>query len=93
MYIFAVLIFIVYTLTTFTPLKKGDVVRFGSYEQDNDLSNGSETLEWQVLSAEGSDAVIICKNIIDFIPYAVTKGEDIYWEDSSLRDWLNNVWS
>ncbi len=90
MYILAVLIFILYTLTTFTPLKKGDVVRFGSYEQDNDLSNGSETLEWIVLNVEYSEAVIICKNIIDFIPYAITKGEDIYWEDSFLRDWLNN---
>ena len=29
--------------------KPGDIVLLGSYEQDNDLSNGAEPIEWQVL--------------------------------------------
>ena len=31
----------------------GDVVVFGSYEQDNVLTNGKEPLEWIVLKTEG----------------------------------------
>ena len=30
----------------------GDTVVFGSYEQDNDLTNGQEPLEWIVLKTE-----------------------------------------
>ena len=28
--------------------KAGDIIIFGSYEQDNDLSNGAEDIEWLV---------------------------------------------
>ena len=27
----------------------GDVITFGTYEQDNNLENGAEPIEWQVL--------------------------------------------
>lgn len=30
----------------------GTVVTYGRYEQDNDLTNGSEPIEWQVLALQ-----------------------------------------
>ena len=33
-------------------LKVGDIVKFGHYEQDNDISNGQEAIEWIILEKE-----------------------------------------
>ena len=30
----------------------GDIITFGSYEQDNDTSNGAEPIEWRVLDVQ-----------------------------------------
>ncbi len=69
----------------------GETIRFGSYEQDNDLSNGPEEIEWLVLDVDGSQALVISKyglNIREFNdekdPYAV-----ITWGNCQLRTWLN----
>jgi hypothetical protein len=67
----------------------GDLVYFGSYEQDNDHTNGKEKLGWRILAVEGGEALLICENIIESAPF----GEDdapAAWETSSLRAWLNN---
>ena len=34
-------------------LKKGDIVVFGSYEQDNNPTNGQEPIEWIILADDG----------------------------------------
>ena len=69
----------------------GDTIRFGSYEQDNDLSNGPEEIEWLVLDVDGSQALVISKYGLDIRefndekdPYAV-----ITWGNCHLRTWLN----
>ena len=69
----------------------GDVITFGKYEQDNDLSNGSEDIEWIVLdkkdgnllllSKYGLDTKVVCDNAD--ISYEAT------WETSNTRLWLN----
>ena len=33
----------------------GDVIRFGSYEQDNNYYNGKEDIKWIVIGAEGKN--------------------------------------
>lgn len=38
---------------SFKGAQKGDVVKFGSYEQDGNVSNGKEPIEWRVLEVEG----------------------------------------
>lgn len=91
MYIFAVLIFIVYTLTTFTPLKKGDVVRFGCYEQDAIFDNGIEPIEWIVLSVNGTEATLISRYGLEAVKFDESKALTNIWSECSLRDWLNNV--
>ena len=40
----------------------GDYITFGSYEQDNDISNGKEDIEWLVLDREGAVAKRLRRN-------------------------------
>jgi hypothetical protein len=66
-----------------------DVIAFGSYEQDNDLTNGPEPIEWYVLSVDNDEALLLSKYCLDYKPYN-DKYEPVTWEKSSLREWLNN---
>lgn len=68
----------------------GDIVKFGSYEQDNDKSNGKEEIEWEVLDKQDNKLLVISKYCLDCQPYN-TKYEDVTWENCSLREWLNNT--
>ena len=66
----------------------GDVITFGRYEQDNDLSNGDEDIEWIVLAKEGNQALVISKYALDCKQYDISKS-DVTWETCTLREWLN----
>lgn len=66
----------------------GDCVEFGTYEQDNDASNGKEAIEWLVLEVQNGKILIISKYGLDCRPYN-TDWEDITWETCTLRKWLN----
>lgn len=66
----------------------GSTIQFGSYEQDNDNTNGKEALTWQVLSINGSSATLITKYCIDVRQYH-SGSEAVNWGESSLRNWLN----
>lgn len=68
----------------------GDTVFWGTYEQDNNLSNGKEKIEWLVLSKEYSKLLIISNKVLDgqqFNEYY----SDTTWESCSLRNWLNSI--
>ncbi|MGN0766843.1 MAG: DUF6273 domain-containing protein, partial [Christensenellales bacterium] len=67
----------------------GDTYRFGSYEQDNNKSNGQEDIEWLVLAKEGTKILVISKEALDCKPYN-TSCTDVTWETCTLRKWLNN---
>ena len=69
-------------------VKVGDIIRFGRYEQDNDLSNGAEAIEWRILAIEDNTALIVSVMGLDAKPYH-EPGGDITWEDCTLRSWLN----
>lgn len=66
----------------------GSTIQFGSYEQDNDNTNGKEALTWQVLSINGSSATLITKHCIDVQQYH-SRGEAVNWGETTLREWLN----
>lgn len=61
---------------------------FGQYEQDNDLNNGPEPIEWQVLAVEDGRALVISRYALDAMPYN-QKYVFVTWRTSSLRSWLN----
>ncbi len=68
----------------------GDTVYFGTYEQDNDTSNGAENIEWKVLAKENNRVLVISKYGLDSQQYNTSK-TDVTWETSTLRTWLNGT--
>ena len=73
-------------------------IKFGKYEQDNNISNGKEDIEWLVIDESGENLLLLSKSVLDILPYD-TKHTNVYdqeilikvatWEKSSLREWLN----
>ena len=66
----------------------GDIVKFGVYEQDNNNSNGKEPIEWTIVDRDANDILLVSKYILDVKQFN-DRYADIYWEDCSLRAWLN----
>ena len=62
----------------------GDIVTFGSYEQDNNLSNGKEAIEWLVLDIQDGKALLLSKYGLETKEYN-TGDYEITWERSTLR--------
>lgn len=86
-------------------LKAGSTFNFGHYEQDNNLNNGTEPIEWLVLTIQGDRALVISKYALDAIGWTDNSGtknlediswqewiatNNITWETSLYRKWLNN---
>ncbi len=67
----------------------GDYISYGAYEQDNDLTNGEEPIEWLVLAEEHDRILVISKYGLDAQSYNKTH-MSVSWETCSLRGWLNN---
>ena len=66
----------------------GDVVTFGRYEQDSNLDNGPEAIEWIVLDVQDGKALLLSRYGLDAKPYNTTRA-NVTWETCTLRDWLN----
>ena len=78
-----------YTATHVCPYKVGDIIKFGKYEQDGNLSNGKEDIEWVVLKVNKGKAYVVSKYILEQRKY--NSGYDyVTWETCELRQWLNN---
>lgn len=67
----------------------GDIIYFGSYEQDNDLTNGTEPIAWYVLDKADGEATLLSVYLLDHQPYHKWN-MDITWEKCTLRSWLND---
>ena len=67
----------------------GDIIIFGSYEQDNDLGNEKEPIEWIVLDKRDNQALLLSKYALDCF-YYYGKFSSVTWETSTIRKWLNN---
>lgn len=68
--------------------KVGTVVSFGAYEQDNDSSNGKETINWFVLARENNTILVVSEKGLDCKSYNASN-ESATWESCTLRKWLN----
>ncbi|MCM1538392.1 MAG: DUF6273 domain-containing protein [bacterium] len=68
----------------------GSIITFGSYEQDNNLINGKEPIEWYVLDKSDGQMLLVAVKVLDNKPYGVYSGDGVSWETSTLRSWLNN---
>lgn len=69
----------------------GDTIVFGTYEQDNDISNGKENIEWLVLAKEDDRLLVISQYALDCQQYDMSKTDAplITWESCTIRKWLN----
>ena len=56
----------------------GDIITFGSYEQDD--QPGADPVEWQVLGVENGRALLISRYILAAKPYNEEK-TDSTWEN------------
>lgn len=70
-------------------VKAGDYVFFGTYEQDNDIANGKEDIEWHVLEVKDGKVLLISKYALDCKSYN-TEHTEVTWETCTLRKWLNS---
>ena len=66
----------------------GSTVRFGSYEQDGNASNGQELVEWRVLERQGSQLLLVSEYALNCESYNETSSK-VTWEKSTIRAWLN----
>lgn len=67
----------------------GDIVTFGTYPQTAE-GNDDTPIEWIVLDKNGDEYLLISKMILDCQPYYPERVDDVAWENSTLRAWLNN---
>lgn len=71
-------------------LMPGAVIELGKYEQDGNIANGPEKIEWLVLTTKGNEALVISTLGLDTLPYDNAK-EKAVWENSSIRIWLEDT--
>lgn len=73
----------------------GATISFGAYEQNNDASDGAESIDWIVLAKSGNRLLVISKQGLDYRPfdeeYERFSSESITWDKCSLRRWLNDT--
>ena len=73
---------------SYVDIQVGDIIEFGSYEQDNDSSNGSEPIKWRVLEVSDGSALVVSEYALDVKVYNEAY-ESVTWETCKLRAWLN----
>lgn len=66
----------------------GETFWFGSYEQDNDVSNGPEPIRWVIVDKEVGSVLAVSEQALDSRRFHETAG-NIGWKNASVRTWLN----
>lgn len=68
----------------------GSEITFGHYEQDEDLTNGQEPIEWIVLDVdeENQKAFLLSKSCLE-TKVVYPERVPMYWGASTLREWMN----
>lgn len=72
-------------------LSVGNYFYFGELEQDGNIENGSEPIEWLVLAIKNSKALVISKCILYSQNYTDST-DSVTWESSVIRESLYNLY-
>lgn len=72
------------TKLSFNNLQYGDILCFGKYEQDGNISNGKEPIEWIVIAKKTDRVLVLSRYCLETAPFGAKN-----WGDSSIRKWLN----
>ena len=83
-------IYVQYKVAKLKTAKYGEYVVFGSYEQDNNTSNGKEDIEWQVLTTKEDKVLVISRYALECKEYH-NSWAHVTWETCSLRKWMNET--
>ena len=69
----------------------GDMITFGSYEQDNDLTNGKEPITWRVLdyNSQKRIAFVLSEKALDTRAFNEDNSSGCTYDRSTIRSWLN----
>lgn len=73
----------------FSGLTVGSTVYFGHYEQDNNYSNGAESILWRVIDIRNGKALLLSVYGLDTMAYNA-QAVSVTWENSTMRSWLNS---
>ncbi len=67
----------------------GDTIVFGNYEQDNNLGNGKEPIEWYVLDIKDGNAFLLAKYVLDYQPF--DSNYDLKKYNEALEEWWKDT--
>lgn len=70
-------------------LSTSESLLFGLYEQDGNMENGPEPIEWTVLKRSEDKYLVISKFALDKQVYNVDHSTT-FWDTCYLREWLNS---
>lgn len=90
--IFGIIVFAVILLTMYKPIDEadvGDLIKFGTYEQDYNEANGKEDIVWKVVDKNKNKIFVVSKYALDCQQYGKQFNESVSWEESYIRGWLN----
>lgn len=74
----------------FDSAKQGDTFLLGVYEQDNNLDNGAEDIEWTVVRNQNDLILAVSTYCLDNMAYNDSESyEATDWANCTLRQWLN----
>ena len=68
--------------------KVGESIFLGVYEQDNNLENGKEPIEWVIKEETEKGYLLVSRYVLDFKNFHNVE-ELVTWETSDIRTWLN----
>ena len=77
-------------LSALSEAEPGDVITFGSYEQDGNSANGKEAIEWLVLQKTEDRVLVISNYVLDSQKFH-NSSKNALWESCALREWLNDT--
>lgn len=70
----------------------GDIITLGWYEQNGNLVDGKEPIEWVVLEKDAGRVLVISRYILERIVYdSLSTGFSPAWDDSAVCLWLNGA--
>ena len=71
-----------------TNFEPGATVMLGKYEQDGNLDNGPEPIEWIILAKEDGKYLLVSRYLLDRVKMN-EKSEMLLWPRTELRHYLN----
>ena len=70
----------------------GSIVQFGTYEQDNNLDNGAEPIDWLIIDEDSvtGQVLLISTRGLDCQKYH-NERVSVSWSNCNVRSWLNST--